>query len=48
MPGRDGISTTEVKGLSILQSAVVMLSISGDVHTRVQAKEQLGCWRGMG
>ena len=40
MPDRDGISTIEVMGSSSLQSAVVMCSISGDVHTRVRAKEQ--------
>jgi len=48
MQGMDGISTTEGMGSSILQSAVVMLSISNEVHTRVQAQEQQGSWRGMG
>jgi len=42
MPGMDGISTTEGMGSSILQSAVVMLNISNDVHTRLQAQEQQG------
>ena len=48
MPGLDGISTTEVRGSSILPSAVVMLPISDEVHTRVQVKEQQGFWRGVG
>jgi len=48
IPDLDGISTTEGMGSSILQSAVVMLSISNEVHTRVQAQEQQGSWRGMG
>jgi hypothetical protein len=48
MPGRDGITTAEVMGSSSLQSAVVMLSISDDVHTRVQTQEQQGFWRGVG
>ena len=48
MPGRDGTSTIEAMGSSSLQSAVVMLNVSDDVHTRVQAKEQQGFWRGVG
>ena len=45
IPCRDGISTTEWMGSSIAQRAVKMLSISNDVRTRAQAKEQQGCWR---
>ncbi len=38
MPGMDGIATTSVIRASIPQSAVVMLSIYDDVHTRARAK----------
>ena len=44
MPDMDGISTMEGMGSSLLQSGVVMLSISNDVHRRVQAQEQQGSW----
>ena len=38
MPGMDGITTTEILRTSIQQSAVVMLSIYDDVHTRARAQ----------
>jgi DNA-binding NarL/FixJ family response regulator len=38
MPGMDGITTTQVIRSSISQSAVVMLSIYDDVHTRTRAQ----------
>ncbi|MFL5702123.1 MAG: hypothetical protein ACJ8AG_04765 [Ktedonobacteraceae bacterium] len=45
MPDMNGISTTELRGSSTVQITVVKLGISDDVRTRVQAKEQQGCWR---
>jgi DNA-binding NarL/FixJ family response regulator len=38
MPGMDGITTTATLCASSPQSAVVMLSIHDDVHTRAQAQ----------
>lgn len=38
MPGMDGITATEVLRSNIPQSAVVMLSIYDDVHTRARAQ----------
>jgi DNA-binding NarL/FixJ family response regulator len=38
MPGMDGITTTATLRASSPQSAVVMLSIHDDVHTRAQAQ----------
>jgi DNA-binding NarL/FixJ family response regulator len=38
MPGMDGITATEAMRASSLQSAVVMMSIHDDVHTRARAQ----------
>lgn len=38
MPGMDGITTAEILRSNIPQSAVVMLSIYDDIHTRARAQ----------